>query len=182
MIMNNFEIGILDFIQKVFKNPFFDFVLPYITRLADDLKYFIALAVVFMIFKKTRKIGLTLLLSLFIGYFVGNLFIKNAVARIRPYDVNTLADVIIHKPSSYSFPSGHSLMAAELATSVFIFNKKLLGWAAIVFAAAIAFSRLYLYVHYPTDVLGGAALGVLIAFLSSLIVKAVYKRIEGKRI
>ena len=173
--MNNFELGLLDKIQEIFSCEFLDKVIPIITKLGDEGLLWIALAVIFLFFKKTRKIGITMGLSLFIGYLVGNLFLKNVIARVRPYNLKTEAVLLIPKLKSFSFPSGHTLSSFEGATSIFLRYMKW-GIPALVLAVLIAFSRMYLYVHYPTDVLAGAILGIAISFLAKFIVDKIYSK------
>lgn len=177
--MNNFELGLLDKIQEIFSCKFLDTLFPLITKLGDGGVLWIALAVFFLFFKKTRKIGISMGISLIIGFLVGNLFLKNVVARIRPYDFNSQVSILISKLNDYSFPSGHTLASFEGATSIFLRNKKW-GIPAIIVAFLIAFSRLYLYVHYPTDVLTGAILGIGIAILASFTVDKIYLKVESK--
>lgn len=178
--MNNFELGLLNKIQEIFSCKFLDTVFPFITKLGDGGLLWIALAVFFLLFKKTRKIGISMGISLIIGYLVGNLFLKNVIARTRPYDFNSDFSILISKLSDYSFPSGHTLSSFEGATSIFLRNKKW-GTPALIVATLIAFSRLYLYVHYPTDVLAGAVLGIAISCLAKFIVDKAYLKIEFKK-
>ncbi len=173
--MNLFEIEILNWINDVFKCDFLDTLMPIITKLGDSGIFWIALAIILICFKKTRKIGFCMGLSLIIGYLVGNVFLKNVVARTRPYNVNTEITLLIEKLKSFSFPSGHTLSSFEAATAIFICNKKA-GIPALILAFLIAFSRLYLYVHYPTDVLGGMLLGILVAILSCFIINKLYSK------
>ena len=177
--MNNFELGLLDRISEIFSCKFLDTVLPIITKLGDGGIFWIALAVFFLIFKKTRKVGISMAVSLIIGYLVGNIFLKNVIARVRPYDVNTEISLLISKLSSYSFPSGHTLASFEGSTSIFLRNKKW-GIPALALAVLIAFSRMYLYVHYPTDVIAGAILGIAVAVFAKFIVDKAYLKIETK--
>lgn len=173
--MNAFELSILDFIQNHLRCRFLDFLMPLITKLGDKGIAGIILVVILLMFKKTRKIGLTAGISIILGFIFGNIILKNVVARIRPYDLNREITLLIYKLKEYSFPSGHTLVAFECATSVALYNKKW-GTFVIVLAVLVALSRLYLYVHYPTDVLAGAALGVIIALVAKQIVeKAIYK-------
>ena len=179
-MMNIFELKILDFIHNLLESSFFDRVFAFITKFGDGGIFFIALGLLLLISKKTRKIGITVLLSIIIGYITGNLIIKNVVARTRPYDVNTALIIMTKKPSDYSFPSGHTLVAVESAFSIFFYNKKW-GIAAIIFAALIGLSRLYLYVHYPTDVLVGAILGFFTAFAAKKITDLLYNKLPRKK-
>lgn len=177
--MNNFELGLLDKIQEIFSCNFLDTVLPIITKLGDGGIFWIALSIIFICFKKTRKIGISMGVSLLIGYLIGNLLLKNVIARVRPYDLKVGATLLIPKLSSFSFPSGHTLASFEGANSIYLRNKKW-GMPALVLAVLIAFSRMYLYVHYPTDVLSGVILGIAISFLARFIVDRVYLKIETK--
>ena len=173
--MNNFELGILDFIAEHLGCPFLDFLMPIITLFGDGGIFWVALSVIFLCFKKTRKMGLTMGLALAVGFLIGNLFLKNAVARIRPYDLNPEFHLLVEKLHDFSFPSGHTLASFEAATAIFLYRKKV-GIAALVLATLIAFSRLYLYVHYPTDVLTSIILSVGIAILSFKLIDALYKK------
>lgn len=168
--MNGFELKILDFIRENLANPVLDTVMPIITKFGDGGVFWIALAVIFLIFKKTRKMGLCMGLALLMGFITGNLILKNVVGRIRPYDLNPEIEILVKHLSDYSFPSGHTLASFEAATAIFINNKKI-GIPALVLAFLIAISRIYLYVHYPSDVLAAIILGIGFAILSCLIVK-----------
>ena len=167
--MNQFELGILDFIRENIANPVLDTVMPIITKFGDGGVFWIALAVILLVFKKTRKTGLSMGLALLMGFIVGNLVLKNVVARIRPYDLNSGIEILVKHLSDFSFPSGHTLASFEAATAIFINNKKW-GVPALVLAFLVAFSRIYLYVHYPTDVLAGMLLCVIFALISCFII------------
>ena len=173
--MNGFEIGILDFIRDTFSTRFLDVFFSTVTRFADHGIGWIILSVLLIALKKTRKMGVSMGLALIIGYITGNMFLKNVIARVRPYDFVGNIDLLVDKLSDFSFPSGHTLCSFEGAFAVFIRNKKW-GIAAIIFAVLIALSRLYLYVHYPSDVLVGALMGVAIAYLASYIVDKAAKK------
>ncbi len=177
--MNAFEIEILNKINEIFQCKFLDAFFPIITKFGDGGIFWIALAVIFICFKKTRKIGFCMGVSLLIGFIVGNLFLKNVVGRIRPYDLNTEFSLLINKLNDYSFPSGHTLASFEGATSVFLFNKRW-GTPALILATLIAISRLYLYVHYPTDVLASVVLGIAISVFAKFIVDKIYLKIENR--
>lgn len=173
--MNSFEIGILDFIRETFSTRFLDVFFSTITRFADHGIGWIIVAILLIAFKKTRKMGISMGLALLIGYITGNMFLKNVIGRVRPYDFAGNVDLLVDRLSDFSFPSGHTLCSFEGAFAVFIRNKKW-GIAAIVFAILIALSRLYLYVHYPSDVLVGALMGIAIAYLASFIVDKAAKK------
>lgn len=179
--LNQLELPILDAIQSI-RCGFLDTVLPVITAFADHGIGWIAVAVLLLLFKRTRKTGLMAGVALIIGLVVVNMTMKPLFARIRPYDVNEAikAFLLVEPLSDFSFPSGHTLASFEVAT-VLMMRDKRLGVPALILAVIIAFSRLYLYVHYPTDVLVAIVLGILFGFLGVLIVSKVSDLISRKR-
>lgn len=181
--MNEAELKILDFIHKHFTCKFLDIFMPFITKFGDGGVFWIIVAVLFIIFKKTRKTGFSMGAALLIGLIIGNLILKNAFARIRPYDLNTViqSELLVSVLSDFSFPSGHTLASFEAATVLLIRDKRF-GIPAMVLAVLIALSRLYLYVHYPTDVLAGAVLGIGIAFLACFIIDKLYTKFTKAKI
>lgn len=146
------------------------------TLLGEGGIFWIAVAVILLFFKKTRRSGICIGASLLIGVIVGNGIIKNVVARPRPYDAIEGIESVVSHLSDYSFPSGHSLCCFEAATALAMNRTK---WAipAYVGAVLVAVSRLFLFVHYPTDVICGALLGVLFGVLGSLAAGAIYDRV-----
>ncbi len=168
-MITQIDFFILDLIQSIMKSPVCDAVFTFITHLGDKGILFIALAIMLMLFKKTRKTGFALALGLIIGFIVCNLILKNVFARVRPFDIRDVA-IIIPKPRDFSFPSGHSFHAFVCAKVLSTGFKKYSFWFYIV-AFLIAFSRLYLYVHYPSDVIVGSILGVLTGHLAVCIIK-----------
>lgn len=147
-----------------------------VTLLGEGGIFWIAVAVILLFFKKTRRSGICIGASLLIGVIVGNGIIKNVVARPRPYDAIAGIESVVSHLSDYSFPSGHSLCCFEAATALAMNRTK---WAipAYVGAVLVAVSRLFLFVHYPTDVICGALLGVLFGVLGSLAAGAIYDRV-----
>ena len=162
-----FDYSILNYINENMHTPFFDKFFAIITHLADAGWFWIALAVVLLCFKRTRKTGLVMGGALVLGLIFGNGILKPLINRIRPYDnaawdpIVTRATLLIKPPHDASFPSGHTLSSA-IGAAVLTKTDRRLGWAAIPIAAVIAFSRLYLFVHYPSDILAGALLGAAI--------------------
>ncbi len=168
--LNTFEIQILLFIRENFTNPVLDFLMPKITFLADGGWFWIALAVICLVFPKTRRTGAVMALALIFGLFVGNLTLKPLVARVRPYDFVSGIEILVDRLDDFAFPSGHTLASFEGAVAICLTQKKRFGIPAIVLASVIALSRIYLFVHYPTDVATGCILGISFAFLAEFIV------------
>ena len=162
--IENIDFSILYWIQENLRCAFLDVVLPFLTTLCNNGEIWIACGIALLFFKKYRRYGIFLLAALLLGSLIGNEIIKPLVARVRPCNaVSVLPDMLVKVPSSYSFPSGHTVSSVVGATVLTRANKKF-GLAAIPVAALIAFSRLYVFVHFPTDVLVGAALGFAIGF------------------
>lgn len=157
------ELQFLYALQEL-QHPLLDKIMIFITSLGNGGIFWICLGLVFAMIPKTRKCGICMLLSMALTYVLGNLILKNLVARPRPFTIATEIGLKIPRPGEYSFPSGHTMNAFSAATSIFLFYKRT-GIAALVLAALIAFSRMYLFVHYPTDVLGGMLLGIVDALL-----------------
>lgn len=173
--LNVMELGILDWIQSHMQCTFLDRFFPWITRLGDAGIFWILLAVFLLLFKKTRKTGLMMGLAMVFGVLIGNLALKPLVARIRPYDVATGITLLIEQPHDFSFPSGHTLASFEAAIVLLIRDRRM-GIPAVILALLIGFSRMYLYVHYFTDVLAGAVMGTLFAILAVYIVEFLYRK------
>lgn len=169
------ELRFLDFLQTI-HTPLLDKILAFITSLGNAGIIWIVLAVVLLILPKTRKKGIIVAAALLMDLILCNLILKNLVARVRPYDVNTAIAILIKKPLDFSFPSGHTAASFAAMTALFLAKMKKAWIAALVLAVLIAFSRLYFYVHYPTDVLGGAVVGILSGIIGYAIVEKIDKR------
>lgn len=159
------ELKILDFIYEKLRTPIGDAVMSYATRLGDSGAVWIAWAFILFCFPEYRKVGTAIALALTMEYFACNIILKNLFARIRPYDVSTAIELLIEEPHGFSFPSGHT-GASFAAASVLFFEGDRFRIPAILLASLIAFSRIYLYVHYPTDVLGGMMLGAVFGYVA----------------
>ena len=169
------ELRFLDFLQTI-HTPLLDKILAFITSLGNAGIIWIVLAAVLLILPKTRKAGIIVAAALLMDLILCNLILKNLVARVRPYDVNTAIAIRIKKPLDFSFPSGHTAASFAAMTALFLAKMKKAWIAALVLAVLIAFSRLYFYVHYPTDVLGGAIVGILSGIIGYAIVEKLDKR------
>lgn len=183
----SFDYSILNYINEHFHNAFFDGFFSIITHLADAGWFWIALAALLLCFKKTRKTGCVMGAALLMGVIFGNGILKPLIHRVRPYDnaawspAVTRATLLVSPPSDYSFPSGHTLASFEGAFGIFLCNKKW-GAPALVLAVLIAFSRLYFYIHYPTDVIGGMILGIGFAVAAFFIVGAIWNKVTKKQL
>ena len=162
MALLELEFSILYFIQGL-HTPFLDRFMTAVTSLGVKGWHFIVLGIILFCFKRTRKMGAAVLLSLAAGGLIGNVVLKNLVMRDRPCWIDESVRLLIQNPKDFSFPSGHTLASFETAVSIFLYNRKW-GVPVLVLASVIALSRLYLFVHFPTDVLSGMALGIFIGW------------------
>lgn len=155
------ELSFLNTLQNL-HTPLLDQMMVFLTTLGNGGMVWIALSIGLLVIPKYRLCGLTMMAALLISVIFGNVILKNIVERPRPSWIDLSVALLIPNPTDYSFPSGHTFMSFAAAGSLFIYNKKS-GTAAIVLASLIGFSRMYLYVHYPSDVLAGALFGLAAA-------------------
>ena len=161
--MQTLELGVLNAIQGL-RTPLGDALMPAVSALGHSGWFWIVVGAVMLLFKKTRQCGCAVLLGLLMATLLGNSLIKPLVQRTRPYDVVPDFALLVARETSFSFPSGHTITAFAAATAIAVTittgsGLRWLGWSAFALAVLIGFSRLYLYVHFPTDVLAGAVLG-----------------------
>ena len=154
------EFQILDALQKI-HTPIIDTLMCGITRLGDAGMIWILLCIVLLVVPKTRKSGMVLLAALLVDLLICNVILKPTIQRIRPFDVITDIELLVKRPLDYSFPSGHTAASFTSVMALYLAGEKKLWIPALILAVLIAFSRLYLYVHYPTDVLGGVIIGLI---------------------
>ena len=162
--ITNLDFTILRGIVSTLRCGFLDAVMPRITFLGDSGLIWLICAAVMLATKKHRRTGLLLLAGLAVGVIVGNVVMKNLFARPRPCWLDTSVTLLIANPTDYSFPSGHTLSSVIAATLLTASDSRM-GFVAIPLAALIAFSRLYLFVHFPSDVLASVVLGLAIGLL-----------------
>jgi len=157
--VNQVDFSILNFIVAHFQCGALDMMMPMVSALGNNGFIWGILALVLLWKKEHRKTGWGILAVLVIGFIICNLGIKPMVARIRPFEFNSAIKLLVTAPLDYSFPSGHTW--ASFAAVTVLFLHRLKGrYMALAFAMLMAFSRLYLYVHYPTDVLAGILIGI----------------------
>ena len=173
----NLDWSILHWIQSTLTCPALDFLMPKITLLGNGGMIWLLASGGLLCTKKYRKQGIVLLGSLAVGVLVGNVFLKNLIARPRPCWLDSSVQLLITNPTDYSFPSGHTL-SSVIGATVLTKTDRRFGYAAIPLAALIAFSRLYLYVHFPSDVLAAAVLGIVIGEAGTWMGMHIINRIE----
>lgn len=175
--ITNIDKEILYFIQEFLRSEYLNEIFSFITRLGDWGVIWIIISIILLIPKKTRKVGVLSICSLLLCYVANDLIIKKIVARERPFNQFSELIPLIKKPIGFSFPSGHSASSFASAGILFRYLDKKYGILAIVLAGIIAFSRLYLGVHFPSDVI----VGIIMGLLSSYIISKLEKYISLKR-
>lgn len=159
------EFELLDMIQAL-RSPVGDAIMVFITNLGNGGIIWILTAAVLLFIPKTRKAGVVMAVTLCLDAILCNGILKNLFARIRPCDIRDSVQLLIARPDDFSFPSGHTAASFAAVAALFFSGKRKLWKPAFVLAVLIAFSRLYLYVHFPTDILGGIVLGVLCGYVA----------------
>lgn len=187
-----FDLSVFEWIQSI-QNKFLTAVMVVITTLGDEGIIFIAMGIVFLFTKKYRKVGVAILTALVVMLICNNIVLKDLFARPRPFNLYIIDPEeyafwggenakyffpnLVHQPSSYSFPSGHTSSAFAAAFAILIYNRKI-GIPMTFFAALMGLSRIYVEVHYCTDVIAAAVVSLVYALIAALIVKFIYPVIE----
>lgn len=185
------DIKILTWInENLHHSNVINYLFKFITLLGEMGIVWIVTGVILFFFKKTRKGGLYIFIGLFVSLVINDLILKNIIARPRPFTVNEdlknfIESIGIDLPTSYSFPSGHSFSSFACATMITcVFKKK--GAYSYILASLIAFSRIFIGVHYLTDILAGALLGSAIAigvyYLCEYLIKKFWNKQNKKSI
>lgn len=173
----NFELSILDAIQTI-RFPLLDQIMLFVTHIGDAGLIWILLSLSLLIFKKTRKIGLACALALICSLVITNLGLKNLIGRARPYNYRDIT-LLISTPKDFSMPSGHT--SASFSVAYILIRNKLkikgvrIDIIALVLAATMAFSRMYLYVHFPSDIIVSLFIAYLCARLGELFSNKIIK-------
>ncbi len=167
------DFAVLDFIQANLRTEFLDWFMVFLSTIGEGGIVWFAIAIPMLFFKKSRTCGVVMILSMGVTLLLGEFLLKNLVGRVRPCNVNTEIEMLINRPRSFSFPSGHTSSSFASAVTVFQWNKKY-GIIALLLAFLVSFSRLYNYVHFPTDVLAGMIFGIL----TSILVYHIFKKYQ----
>lgn len=155
---------ILFFLQNNIKNPMLDGIMVYLSSLGNNGFLWVMTALLLLLFKRSRKCGICLLCSIYLATILGDGILKPLIGRVRPCNAFPQVKLLIPAPHAPSFPSGHTMVGFASAKVIFYYYRQS-GYAAYALAALIAFSRMYLFVHYPSDILGGILFGTLTSAL-----------------
>lgn len=166
--ITNIDFSILYWIQENMRTDWLDAVCAFLSWAFQLGIPWLVLGAVLFCFKKTRAAGVMLVAAVVVTFFFNEIALKNVVDRVRPCNIDTSIPLAIKQPDSFSFPSGHT-SSAFTAVGVLLFRHKKAGIPLMLFAVFMGFSRMYLFVHFPSDVLAGAAFGLLMAWVVVLI-------------
>ena len=167
--------SILLFIQEFLRNPLLTPIMRVVTTLGNNGAIWILLTIFLLVFPRTRRVGCMLTAALIGTLLINNIILKNLVARTRPYEVIEGLTYLVKKPTDFSFPSGHSGCAFAAACIMFRRLPGKYGVPALILAIVISLSRLYVGVHYPSDVLFGIISGIVISYVAEWIVGRLWK-------
>lgn len=160
------DISILNLIQNL-KSPLMDKIMTTITAFGNMGIFWIILIIIFLTTKEYKKMAKFMIVCMLVNVVIVNLIIKPAVGRQRPFEIVEGIKLLVLKPQDPSFPSGHSAISFCMLTTILFFSKsKTINIMASLLAILISFSRLYLYVHFPSDVFCGIIFGILSSLIS----------------
>lgn len=177
--IQKWDFAILHTIHEKLSHPLLDEVLIILSRLGNSATVWIVIGVFLLFFRKWRISGVKLLLALLIGLFLINMGLKEWVGRLRPFQIDPSIALLIPEPGEFSFPSGHA--NSSMAAATVLLREKVPGrYFALFIALVIAFSRIYLQVHFPTDILAGLLSGFLIGLSTCLLIDGLIKKSRGR--
>lgn len=172
----DWEFDLLYWFQSI-HHPLLDKIVIAVTSLGNAGIFWILLTVAMLILCKDKRVAWTSALALLFSLLVINVFLKNMVARARPCWIDTSVSLLVKNPRDFSFPSGHSSASFASAVSIVQYAAyRKPGIAAVLLAVLIAVTRIYIFVHFPTDVLAGALLGIVEALLAGFIIRKIYEK------
>ena len=163
--ITNLDANILLFIQDYVRTPWLTPLMKFLSLIGELGAVRIVLTIILLIRKNTRRAGLVVLISMAVTFVLVSFMIKPAVHRVRPFNLYPAIQVLGVVPSDYSFPSGHTSNGFAAALVMLRMLPRRAGVPAVILAALIAFSRLYVGAHYPTDVIAGLLIALVISQL-----------------
>lgn len=177
----SWEIDFLNWIQG-FRCGALDWLMPKLTMLGDAGIIWIVMALIFLFIPKTRKMGCLMALALVVDVLLCNCILKPIIDRPRPFEkwseVTDNIKYLVKKPTDASFPSGHTAASFACVVAIYIAKEKKWFVGSLVLAITIAFTRLYLFVHYPTDVLAGIVVGIVSGIAGGILYKLLEKPVS----
>ena len=173
--IQNLDWAILNWIAETFQCQFLDSFMPIFTAICNHGEIWILIGLILLLPKKYRIYGIILLIGLLMSLLICNMGLKHLVMRPRPSWLNPEYILLIANPTDYSFPSGHTTSSFVAATILTLTNRKF-GYWAIPLAILLAFSRLYLYVHFPSDILAGVIIGTAIGLVTFFVMRKIFRR------
>lgn len=177
-MIQKYDLLVLKFIQTYIHNPFTDKLFPFITFLGDKGIIWVLISLFLIANKKYRKVGIMSIIALALATILGEGLMKNLIQRPRPFIDYPMFELIISRPSGYSFPSGHTT-SSFAAAGVLSKNFKKYQSFFWILAFLISISRLYLLVHYPSDVIVGIFLGLFCSLIVLRFFQNKYKDKNG---
>ncbi len=159
------------------RSEMLDSIMVFVSYLGNSGIIWIIIGLLMMLFKRYRKCGISIILALIFCLIFGNGILKNLIARERPCWIDESVKLLIAVPRDYSFPSGHTFSSFAASACIIYWHKRE-GVIALLLAMLISFSRLYLFVHFPTDILGGIVLGIIASIFGIYLTKKLHKKNE----
>lgn len=178
-MITGLDIRILTYVQEHFQTAPATAFWKFITLFGDYGLFWIALTLLLVIWSRTRRTGCAVMISLALDFMVVNLIIKKVVARPRPYDTFSHIGLLIDRQSDFSFPSGHTAASFACALVLVRMLPKKYGVPLVILACLISFSRIYLGVHYPSDVFAGFLIGLLTSQIGYYVVQRLQYRSDA---
>ena len=169
------ELAVLDWLQLHLRCGFLDWLMPFVSGLSNHGEVWILFAAILLLLRRQRKYGLSAACALTLDLIVCNMVLKPLVGRVRPFAFRLGLPLLVPPPGDASFPSGHTAAAFAVVFALRTAGSPL--WLpALALAVVTAFSRLYLYVHWPTDILGGILLGAAVGWAGAKLAEALLKK------